>query len=122
MIQGLIHSHITAWLIAFVLFFVVIGLNTSGKEKGSKIVSMILRSFYILILLTGTMLLVNYADITALVILKAVAGIWVIGALEMLLIKSKKKELKMGSWLQLLVAFSLVLYLGLSLSMGMKFF
>ena len=54
MIQGLIHSHITAWLLAFVLFFVVIGLNSRGKEKASKIVSMILRSFYILILLTGS--------------------------------------------------------------------
>ena len=117
MIQGLIHSHITAWLIAFVLFFVVIGLNASGKQKGSKIVSMILRTFYILILLTGTMLLVNYATITLLVILKAAVGVWVIAALELILVKSKKKELKIGSWLQLLVAFSLVLYLGFSLSL-----
>jgi hypothetical protein len=116
-IQGLLHSHITAWLIAFVLFFVVIGLNSRGKQKGSKIVSMILRSFYILILLTGTMLLVNYANITTLLILKAAVGVWVIGALEMILMKSKKKELKIGSWFQLIVAFSLVLYLGLSLSL-----
>ncbi len=51
------HWHITSWVVALILVFVSYGLYGSGKAKGAKITHMILRLFYIIIILTGAELL-----------------------------------------------------------------
>ncbi|MEH7444461.1 YisL family protein [Heyndrickxia sp. MSNUG] len=117
----MIHAHMTAWFLALILFFVSIGLHKSGKEKGSKIVHMILRVVYLLILLTGFMLLFSI-NITIMYVLKAAVGLWVISMLEMILIRTKKNEKASILWIQFVVALLLVLYLGLSLPLGTDLF
>ncbi|MGA9225934.1 MAG: YisL family protein [Mesobacillus sp.] len=117
----MIHAHMTAWFLALILFFVSLGLHKSGKEKGSKIVHMILRVVYLLILLTGFMLL-SSINISIMYVLKAAVGLWVISMLEMILIRTKKNEKASILWIQFIVALLLVLYLGFSLPLGTDLF
>lgn len=117
----MIHAHMTAWFLALVLFFVAIGLHKSGKEKGAKIVQMVLRLFYVLILLTGFMLLFSI-NINIMYVLKAAVGLWVIAMLEMIVIRTRKNEKASILWIQFIVAVLLVLYLGFSLPLGTKLF
>lgn len=56
------HWHITSWVVALILVFVSYGLYGSGKAKGAKITHMILRLFYIIIILTGAELFVRFAN------------------------------------------------------------
>lgn len=116
------HAHITAWVLALILFFVALSLHKSGKEKGAKIVQMILRVLYILILVTGLMLLFGITNITLLYALKSLVGLWVIAILEMILIRAKKQENARGLWIQFIIALVLVLYLGFRLPIGFYFF
>jgi hypothetical protein len=117
----MIHAHMTAWFLALVLFFVALGLHKSGKEKGAKIVQMVLRLFYVLILLTGFGLLFSI-NINLMYVLKAAVGLWVIAMLEMILIRTKKNEKASVLWIQFIVAVLLVLYLGFSLPLGTYLF
>ncbi|MEW8969505.1 YisL family protein [Mesobacillus jeotgali] len=117
----MIHAHMTAWFLALVLFFVALGLHKSGKEKGAKIVQMVLRLFYVLILLTGFGLLFSI-NINLMYVLKAAVGLWVIAMLEMILIRTKKNEKASILWIQFIVAVLLVLYLGFSLPLGTYLF
>jgi hypothetical protein len=80
----LIHGHITGWVLALILFVVALFLLKSGKEKGAKIVKMILRVLYVLIFATGLGLLFTVYKIDVWYILKAVVGLWVIGNLSIL--------------------------------------
>ena len=118
----MVHAHVTAWFLALILFFVSLGLHKSGKEKGSKIVQMVLRLFYVLILITGIVLLFSIDTIGIMYVLKAAVGLWVISMLEMILIRTKKNEKASILWIQFVVALLLVLYLGFSLPLGTEIF
>jgi hypothetical protein len=107
-----IHAHITAWLLALILFFVAINLNKSGKAKGVKIIQMILRVLYLLIIATGVGLLFSVYKIDVWYILKAVVGLWIIGLFEMILSRIINKRRTSTFWIQFAVAWLLVLYLG----------
>jgi hypothetical protein len=108
----MIHGHVTSWVLALILFIVAIFLLKAGKEKGAKIVQMILRVLYLLIIATGVGLLFMLDDIGLLYILKAVVGIWVIGLFEMILSKVAQNRKTTTLWIQFVIAFLLVLYLG----------
>ncbi|MEH7246646.1 YisL family protein [Neobacillus niacini] len=108
----MIHGHVTSWVLALILFIVAIFLLKAGKEKGAKIVQMILRVLYLLIIATGVGLLFMLNDIGLLYILKAVVGLWVIGLFEMILSKVAQNRKTTTLWIQFVVAFLLVLYLG----------
>lgn len=115
-------GHITTWVLTLILFLIALSLNKSGKAKGFKILHMIIRVFYLLIILTGGMLLFSVYHITLLYILKAVVGLWIISLFELILIKSSKKERTTLAWTQFVVAFLLVLYLGFKLPLGIHIF
>ncbi|MCM3690244.1 YisL family protein [Neobacillus niacini] len=108
----MIHGHVTAWVLALILFIVAIFLLKGGKEKGAKIVQMILRVLYLLIIATGVGLIFMLSNIDMLYILKAIVGIWVIGLFEMILSKVAQNRKTSILWVQFVVAFLLVLYLG----------
>ncbi|MFJ7728073.1 YisL family protein [Neobacillus sp. NPDC097160] len=108
----MIHGHVTAWVLALILFFVALSLNKSGKAKGFKIVQMILRVLYLLIIATGIGLLFTLYKIDVWYILKAVVGLWVIGLFEMILSRVAKNRSTSVFWIQFIIAFLLVLYLG----------
>lgn len=117
----MVHAHITAWFLAIVLFFVASSLQKSGKQKGAKIVHMVLRLFYVLVLITGSMLLFSISNISILYVLKAAVGLWIIAILELILIKSAKQVKTSSLWIQFVIAFVLVLYLGFSMPLGFYF-
>jgi uncharacterized membrane protein SirB2 len=115
------HAHMTAWFLALILFFVAIFLQKGGKEKGAKIVKMILRVLYLMILGTGFMLLFKYdnlgSELGLQYILKVVLGIGVIGLLEMVLAKTMKRKPTGVFWIALVVVLAATIYLGLDLPM-----
>lgn len=115
------HAHITTWVIAFILFFVALSLQNAGSPK-VKMVHMVLRLFYLLVIATGAVLLYMLASIPPLYIVKAVIGLWVIGAMEMVLIRAKKGKNTQMAWIQLAIVFIIVLYLGLKLPLGFHIF
>jgi len=108
----LIHGHITGWVLALILFVVALFLLKSGKEKGAKIVKMILRVLYVLIFATGLGLLFTVYKIDVWYILKAVVGLWVIGLFEMILSRVANNRRTSVFWIQFVIAWVLVLYLG----------
>ncbi|MEN2767676.1 YisL family protein [Ornithinibacillus xuwenensis] len=110
------HLHITAWALAFILFIVAVILHKQGSEKASKIVQMILRLDYLLILYSGGDLIATFfkGDNPYLVeaIIKGLAGVWVIAAMEMTLGKIKDNDSAKAGWIQLVVAFLITIALG----------
>ncbi|WP_445506420.1 YisL family protein [Niallia sp. 03190] len=113
------HAHITSWLLALILFVIAFALHKSGKEKGSKIVHMILRLIYLFVIGTGIWWLYRLGSFPLMYILKTLAGLWVIAALEMILVRTKKGRKTTILWTQFVIALVLVLYLGMTLPMGM---
>lgn len=110
-----LHSHVSAWAMALILFFVVYFLESGGKKKASKILQMVLRLFYILIILTGISLL-YLIGFPVKFIIKAFLAIWLIYSMEMIITR-KAKGLLMGRsqtslWLQFVVSIVLVLLIG----------
>ncbi|CAG9609219.1 YisL family protein [Pseudoneobacillus rhizosphaerae] len=118
------HAHMTAWFLALVLFFVAIFLIKGGKAKGAKIVQMIIRVMFLLILGTGFMMLskanssgILGSDAGLQYILKVLLGVGVIGLIEMILARVKKKKSTGVMWIALVIVFGLTLYLGFSLTL-----
>ncbi len=111
-VEKMIHTHITSWVLAIILFFVAFGLLKSGKKKGAKIVHMIARLFYLFIIASGIWILSSINSITPLYIVKSLGGIFVIGMLEMILVKTAKGKSTTISWSLFFISFIFVLYLG----------
>ncbi|WP_330948539.1 YisL family protein [Virgibacillus sp. MG-45] len=110
------HLHVTAWVLAFILFIVTIVLRKQGKAKGAKIVQMILRLDYLLILYSGGDLLAGYFSAKGAIlgeaIVKGLAGVWIIAAMEMVSMKLAKGRSTKGAWIQLIIATIITLILG----------
>lgn len=107
--------HVTAWALAFILFIIVLILNKQGKAKGAKIVQMILRLDYLLILYSGGTLLAHYFGGSSMMgeaIFKGLAGIWAILAMEMISLKSGREEATKSWWIQLVIAVVITMILG----------
>jgi hypothetical protein len=115
------HAHITSWLIAIILFLITVSLRRSGSSK-AKMAQMVLRLFYILTIITGVLLLHSIASISILYMIKALAGLWVIGAMEMVLAAMKKGKSTAAAWVQWGVALAVALFLGLMLPLGIDLF
>jgi hypothetical protein len=111
----MIHAHVTAWFLALILFVIALLLNKNGKEKGFKIVQMILRVLYLLIIFTGGVLVIQFYQVSLLYFVKAAAGLWVIVLFEMILQRIVKKGNTTVLWYQFVVALLLVFYLGFKL-------
>jgi uncharacterized membrane protein SirB2 len=110
----MLHLHVTAWALGLILFI----LSFALKGKAGKILHMILRLDYLLILYSGIHLLVNpylmnfEMPLGVEAITKGLAGIWLIAAMEMILVKSKKGQPVVKMWVQFFIALILVLILG----------
>jgi hypothetical protein len=115
------HAHITAWVVALILFFVAVSLQRGNSPK-ARMMQMILRLFYLIIIGTGALLLYSIATIPPLYIVKALVGIWVIGAMEMILVRAAKGKSTNVFWIQFVIAFIIVLYLGFTLPLGFDLF
>jgi hypothetical protein len=117
-VHKVIHGHITGWALALILFVVALFLLKGGKAKGAKILQMIIRVLYLVIIATGVIMLTQVHNIDLMYILKAIVGIWVIGLFEMILSRTAGNRSTKVFWIQFVIAFILVLYLGFSLPMS----
>ena len=113
------HMHITSWAVAIILLFVVAALYKQGKAKPAKITHMILRVFYILIIVTGFGLIGSSFDYYPYII-KMIVGLIVISAVEMILVRGSKGKSTGTFWILFAVSFAAVLYLGLSLPINFQ--
>lgn len=107
------HLHITAWIIAFILLVVVTILYRTNKKRPGKILHMILRLDYLLILYSGGSLFADYFNkSSAELYVKMVAGLWVIVAMELITVRTNKGKPTFVWWLQFLVAAVIAIVLG----------
>lgn len=115
------HLHITVWVLAIALFFIAYLMPASAKN--TKIVHMILRVDYLLVILTGLALFIKGMDFDMGMLygFKFLGGILVIGMMEMALVKKAKgKPSTLFVGLMLLFLF-ITLFLGFKLPMGINF-
>ncbi len=108
------HLHITTWVIGIILFFITYALLKKGNPK-AKMLHMITRLFYILIFLSGGMLISNFSYYAQ----KMIVGILVIAFMELVLVRTKKEKSTGIVWTLFILSLLYVLYLGLSLPMGL---
>lgn len=107
------HLHITAWALAFILLIVVTVFYKSGKNKPGKILHMILRLDYLLLLYTGGALFADYASKTgAELYVKMIAGILAIVAMELILVRTNKRKPTGVWWATFIVAAAIAIVLG----------
>ncbi|KGX87779.1 YisL family protein [Pontibacillus litoralis] len=119
------HLHITSWVLALILLALALWFYRSGKEKPGKISHMILRLNYFLILYSGGDLFAQYMGnasgaVLGEVIVKAIAGVWIIFAMEMVLVRTSKDKPTKSAWIQLIIMLLIAIILGFGrLPMGL---
>lgn len=123
------HMHITSWVAAIVLLFVAMSLLKKGNQSSYKMTHMILRVVYLMIIGTGTMMILSIDDFSKLpagmsgeYISKVVLGVIIIGLMEMILGKMSKGKSAKGMLIALAVVFILTVTVGLRLPIGFDFF
>lgn len=118
----MIHLHITGWVVAFILLFITVPMYKSGNRSG-KITHMILRLFYLIILFSGVMLFTQYANISGELILKVIAGLWAIVAMEFITVRTSKGKPTGGAWAQFIITVIIAIVLGFGrLPLGVQLF
>lgn len=110
--MDLAHLHITAWVLAIILLFISFSMYKGGKMKPAKILHMILRLDYLLLLYSGGSLFASYSNIGFLVVVKVLAGIWAIIAMEMIGVKASKGKPTGSFWTQFVIAVVIAIVLG----------
>lgn len=114
------HLHITTWVIAIVLFLAAAFMNPASK--GRKIVHMILRLFYILVIITGLTLFIAHSSFDAMQYgLKFLFGILTIGMMEMVLVRGKKQKPVTLFWVLFAVFLAVTMFYGFKLPIGFRF-
>ncbi|MDX1807581.1 MAG: YisL family protein [Paenisporosarcina sp.] len=115
------HLHITTWVIGIILFFVAVTLKNGSK--GQKITHMVLRLFYVFIILTGVALFMAGMDFDMGMLygFKLIAGVLIIGMMEMILVRMKKHKATTMFWVLLFVFLFITMFLGFKLPMGINF-
>lgn len=114
------HLHITTWVIALVLFLAAAFMNPASK--GRKIVHMILRLFYILVIITGLTLFIAHSSFDAMEYgLKFLFGLLTIGMMEMILVRGKKQKSVTLFWILFAVFLVATMFYGFKLPIGFNF-
>jgi len=115
------HLHITSWVVGIILFFVAV-LLVNGS-KGQKITQMVLRLFYVFIILTGVALFITGMDFDMGMLygFKLLGGIVIIGMMEMILARMKKQKPTTMFWVLLFVFLFITMFLGFKLPLGSSF-
>lgn len=111
------HMHITSWVLGLILFIVALILYKKNSDKPATIVHMILRLVYLFIIVTGALLTWYYIQNLGMpmlgeAIVKALAGLWIVVAMEGILVSTKKGKATKGKWIQFFIALIIVIVLG----------
>ncbi|MDE0582047.1 YisL family protein [Planococcus sp. 11815] len=114
------HLHITMWVVGIVLFLVAAFMHRDSK--GRKIVHMITRLIYVLIIITGLTLFIEHSSYDAMLYgLKFLFGLLTIGMMEMVLVRGKKQKPVTLFWALFAVFLLVTLFLGFKLPIGFNF-
>lgn len=114
------HLHITTWVIAILLFLIAAFMNP--ESKGRKIVHMVLRLFYILVIITGLALFISNSSFDAMEYgLKFLFGLLTIGMMEMVLVRGKKGKSVTMFWILFAVFLVVTMFYGFKLPIGFNF-
>lgn len=114
------HLHITTWVIALVLFLAAAFMDPASK--GRKIIHMVLRLFYILVIITGLALFIEWSSSDAMQYgLKLLFGILTIGMMEMVLVRGKKQKSVTMFWILFAVFLLITMFYGFKLPIGFNF-
>lgn len=109
------HMHVTSWALAIILLILVVVFYKQGSKVG-KILHMVLRLDYLFILFTGGGLLADYFSATightGELIVKIIAGLWTIVAMEMIAVRTSKNRSTKGAWIQFVIAAVIAIALG----------
>jgi len=106
--------HITSWVVAIILFITAIVLTKNKNEKPAKVVSMILRLFYLFIIGTGIQLYL-LVDPSLGYHIKALLGILVIVFMELVLAGIKRGKSTKIYWILWLIILVATIYMGFTL-------
>ena|SRR5690625_2845045 len=106
------HLHITAWVVAFILLFVVVSSYRKEGSKVGKILHMVLRLDYLLILFSGIVLFMEYKNYPGELFVKVIAGVWAIVAMEMITVGTNKNRPTKAWWIQFVVVALIAIILG----------
>lgn len=112
------HLHVMSWIMAFILVTCILLSHLKGKEKATTIIQWINRMNYLVIVYSGGMLLYRYTQSGIWstygieVIVKSLAGLWVIVAIELLLHRFQQKKSLKGITVQLVLGLMITLTLG----------
>ncbi|MDV6376927.1 YisL family protein [Sporosarcina sp. GW1-11] len=115
------HMHIFTWVVAIVVFLV--SASMAKGTKGKKITHMILRLFYILIIISGAALFFTHMSLDSMQYgIKFILGLLTIGFMEMVLVRGNKGKNTGLMWILLVVFLLVTLYVGFKLPLGFNFF
>ncbi|WP_086428969.1 YisL family protein [Staphylococcus cornubiensis] len=120
----LINVHIVSWIVLLILFYATYEnySNKQGPTPLFKSLHMATRIFMLLVLITGLWLAVKAFSATGvshmLMTLKLIAGIAVIGLIEVTIARKKKKEPSRGLFIATLVVAIVTIILGAILPWG----
>jgi len=104
-------SHQGAWALLIVAFLIAFFLYQAQKKTGGKIVAMILRLFYLIMVITGAGLLFQYG-FPAHYLVKGIIAIVMIGFMEMALAKAKRGQKGITGFIVAVILAILVVIMG----------
>ncbi|WP_059103711.1 YisL family protein [Shouchella shacheensis] len=104
-------SHEGSWAFLAILFVVSYFLYRANKNRAGTIIQMILRLFYLIMIVTGAGMLYGYGFPTMFVV-KGILALVLIGFMEMTLAKTKRGESALVGWILVVVTLLLVVLMG----------
>lgn len=116
------YTHMFSWFVLLFLFFFVLIMHKGSN--GRKILHMIVRLMYVIVIITGGALyvLMMNSDLSFVYILKVVAGLIFIVLVEITIIRANQSKKFQIPFLLSLVMIFLMMILGYYLPMGMDMF
>ncbi|GAA4708426.1 DUF1516 family protein [Brevibacillus fulvus] len=110
--QGLLHAHVGAWEAAFVLYIIAYILVRLRQNRIAKILHMILRLLFVIIVVSGLWMLFAYMAGEVRYYIKGILGLVTIGLIEMTMGRATKGKANLSFFILSLVLFVLVILIG----------
>jgi len=109
-----LHAHVGFWTLGLIVFVLTFILYIIGTNKPARILHMILRLLYILIIITGVVMVAKLysADNFVWSTIKGLFGLLVIGMMDTLLNKARKRTTSVVYWIILIIALAGVFSIG----------
>ena len=110
------HAHLTSLVLSLILLIIIVVLQSKGKNI--KIWHMVLRATYILIVVTGGILIFAAYSIPVSYYFKSILGIIMIGLFEMVIVRKQKGKRTDIFWIAFSIVLVILFVLGFNLPQG----